>query len=252
MKLHSVQAAQTSTFEIDTPSMGLILSQIPEGAKIKVDLVTTNANDVNRIPEVTIEELMDIYCYLGLDHLRNHNVDGNYYERSPIILFSADGALPFDDDTKYKVTLSNLGGASFDVHNLDSAKLGTPFLIKRGEVRSTIAERTENYLNVDFLLFSGATEPTKLTFLVNDLMADGKPKARKVEISKEQLGAYKDSFEVSKLDTSGAAGYSNGLVSLGYPIDALDAITIHHDTGAGEDLKYLTVDYKATQTRLVK
>ncbi|WP_424989037.1 hypothetical protein [Flagellimonas sp.] len=251
MKLLSVNAAQTATFEIDTPSQGLIFSELPFGAKIKVDLVTANSNDVNRIPEVAIEELMDIYCYLGLDHLRNVDNVQSKYIRSPLVLFSADGVLPFDDDTKYKVTLTNLGGATFDIFNMDNSRLGTPMMVKRGEVRSTISERTENYLNVDFLLFSGATEPTKLTFLTNDLRADGTTQARKVEVSREQMAAYKHSFEVSKYDDATGL-YSNGLVSIGYPIDQLDAITIHHDTAAGEDLKYLTVDYKATQTRLLK
>ncbi|MBO0356296.1 hypothetical protein GO009_02450 [Muricauda sp. TY007] len=251
MKLHSVQAAQTSTFEIDTPSMGLIFEEIPAGAKIKVDLVTSNANDVNRIPEITIEELLDIYCYLGLDHVRNYDMGNDAWTENPLVLFSADGVLPFDDDTKYKVTLSNLGGASFDIFNLDSAKLGTPMVIKKGEVRSTVSERTENYLNVDFLLFSGDTNPEKLTFLVNDLIADGSTQARKVEVSFEQMRAYQRSFEASMYNL-GNQTYSNGVYNIGYPIDQLDAVTIHHDTGASEDLNYLTVDYKATQTRLLK
>lgn len=245
MKLASADNANELVFEIDVPSQGLIFGDgLPLGAKIKVDLISTNANDVNRIPEIDISDLFDINTYLGFDNMRSYNATDSVYQNSPIVLFSANGVLLFDDDIKYKVSLTNLGGATFDVINLDSSRVGSPIVIKKAEVRATQPEKTENYGNVDFLLFNGDHSPTKLTHLVNDgLGKDGKEKYRKVEISLAQMEAYRKSFELSEFETV-AEEYGNGVSNLGFPINQLDAITLHHDTSLDEDMSYLTVDYR--------
>ncbi|THV57087.1 hypothetical protein EZV76_15840 [Flagellimonas alvinocaridis] len=244
MKLASANAANELTFEVDIPSQGLIFSNgFPTGATVKVDLVTANANDVNRIPEVAYSHIFDLNTYLGLDRFRSYSAGTSTYQNSPLLFFSASGVLLFDDDTKYKVTLTNLGGATFDVYNMDNAKMGEPIVIKKAELRSTQAERTENYEHVDFLLFNGDHTPDKITYLVSDGLGNGQKKVRKVEISAEQMRAYKNSFELSQLEVDDTA-YSNGVGQQGFPIEELDAITIHHDTSLDEDMAYLTVDYK--------
>ncbi|MGX1930207.1 hypothetical protein [Flagellimonas sp. 2504JD4-2] len=244
MKLASAAAANELVFEVDVPSQGLILvGDIPSECKVKVDLITSNANDVNRIPEVYIEDLLDINTYIGADSVRTWDDNNAVHQNYPLILFSAGGVLLFDDDTKYKVTFTELGGATFDVHNLDNSKLGVPMVVKKAEVKQTQAERTENYGNVDFLLFNGDHSPTKLTHLVNDNVGvNGAPKVRKVEIDEEQIKAYHASFEASQRATVGGL-FSNGVGSYGFPIDQLDALTLHHDTSLNEDMSYLTVDY---------
>ena len=244
MKLASAVAANELVFEIDEPSQGLIFSDgLKLGTTIKVDLITSNANDVNRIPEIPITDLFEINAYLGLDHTQNYDRTASVFVNAPLVFFSASGVLPFDDDTKYKVTLSNLGAATFDVFNMDNSKLGVPMVIKKAEVKSTQAERTEMYKNIDLLYFNGGTEPTKMTYLVDDITADGAKRVRKVDISIEQMNAYKNAFEASYYEVTDQQ-YSNGMQFIGFPIDQLEAVTLHHDTSEGEDLKYLTVDYK--------
>lgn len=245
MKLASANNANELVFEVDIPSQGLIFGDgLPLGAKIKVDLVTSNDNDVNRIPEMEISDLFDINTYLGFDHLRSFSAVDQYYVNSPLVLFSASGVLPFDDDTKYKVSLTNLGGATFDVHNMDSSRLGTPIVIKKAELKATQAERTEKYGDIDFLLFNGDHTPTKLTYLVPDgLGAAGKQQFRKVEISLAQMEAFRQSFELSELEV-GADDYSNGVVKVGFPIEQLNSLTLHHDTSLNQDMSYLTVDFR--------
>ena len=244
MILASADNVGELVFEVDVPSQGLIFGNgLPIGAKIKVDLVTANANDVNRIPEVDVSDLFDINAYLGLDNMRSYSDGLQVYVNTPLIFFSANGVLFFDDDTKYKVSLSNLDGATFDVYNMDNSKLGVPMVVKKAELKSTQAERTENYGNVDFLLFNGDHSPAKLTHLVSDVSANGRNKVRKVEIAIEQVQAYQSSFELSQLEVNDTA-YSNGIKNLGFPIDQLEAITLHHDTALDEDMSYLTVDYR--------
>ncbi len=245
MKLASVNAADSIVFEVDIPSQGMIFSDgLPLDARIKVDLVTTSANDVNRIPEMDISDLFDINIYIGVDKLRTVHSTNSEYQNSPLVLFSTSGVLLFDDDVKYKVSLSNLNGATFDIFNLDSSKLGVPMVVKKAELKLTQAERTENYGNIDLLLFNGAHSPTKLTYLVNDnVLIDGKRRVRKIEISAKQIEAYHESFELTGFD-SDTGEYSNGITKLGFPIDQLDAITLHHDTALNEDMSYLTVDYR--------
>ncbi|WP_108425879.1 hypothetical protein [Flagellimonas amoyensis] len=250
MKLASAVAANSLVFEVDVPSQGLLFGDdLPEGAKIKVDLIQPNANDVNRIPELPIVDIFDINNYLGFDGIINKDVAGGLFKNYPVVIFAHNGVLPFDDDVKYKVTLTELDGATFDVFNIDNQNLAsTPVVIKKAEVKQTTAEKMEHYKDVDFLLFNGATDPTKLSFLVNDRNADGTIKVRKVEISHEQMSAYMAKHEITQYDTIDGI-YSNGLTSLGFPISELDAITIHHDTAENEDLKYLTVDYKLPSER---
>ncbi len=245
MKLASAVAANTLTFEVTEPSQGLLFGNgLPLGAKIKVDLVTTNSNDVNRIPEMNIADLFDLNRYLGWDNVISYDATNSVYKNSPLVIFSASGVLVFDDDTKYKVTLSNLGGATFDVFNLDNSRLGIPVIIKKAEVKATQAEKSENYGDIDFLLFNGGHVPTKITHLVSDGMGtDGKPKFRKVEISLEQMEAFRQAFELSQFETV-AEEYSNGVVKVGYPLEQLETITLHHDTSLNEDMTYLTVDFR--------
>ena len=245
MKLASANNANELIFEVDIPSQGLIFGNgLPLNTRIKVDLVTTNSNDVNRIPEMSIADLFDINTYLGFDRMRSYDALNSVYVNAPLVLFAATGVLLFDDDTKYKVSLTNLGGATFDVFNMDSSRLGTPIVIKKAELKLTQAERTENYGDIDFLLFNGLHVPTKMTYLQPDgIGKDGKQQFRKVEIALEQMEAFRQAFELSQFEI-GAEEYSNGVVKVGFPIEQLNSVTLHHDTSLNEDMSYLTVDYR--------
>ncbi len=244
MKLAEAVAANTLVFDVEVPSQGLILGAgVPTDAKIKVDLVQKDQNDVTRIPELPLQDVFDINRYLGFDKvLAFSTLDGEFTQRN-LVFFSASGVLVLDEDTKYRVTLSNLGGSSFEVHNVDNARLGMPLVIKKSEVRGTQSEKLFNFLDVDFLLFNGAHEPEKLTYLVNDKTAKG-AQTRKVEVSNEQMQALKQAHEFSGVDSDDGS-ISNTVQSIGFPISKIDALTVHHDASLETDMTFLTVDYTA-------
>ncbi|MEQ8220326.1 MAG: hypothetical protein RH981_18975 [Arenibacter sp.] len=238
MLLQKIQNSETGSFIVDVPSQGLIIKGIDRSAKIKIDLVTSNSNDVNRLPEMSIETAVNISLAIAKrSAVISENAD--VYSEA-LILFSAGGVLPFDDDTKYKVTLTDLGATSdVEFHNLDSSALGLPVVVKKAEVRSTQTEKTENYKEVDLLVFDDVL-PLRLTHLVDDSRGSARePKFRKVEISPEQINAYSKSFR-AVIDKAGTITY--GLTVDVFPISQLNALTFHHDTSLDEDLIYYTVN----------
>ncbi|OQD41498.1 hypothetical protein BUL40_15585 [Croceivirga radicis] len=245
MKLVSVSGSDTSvTFEIDEPSQGLIFNDgFPFDGKIKVDKISASANDVNIIPEMAIVDLIDIQAYLGLDSTVNTDADKSEFVRNLVVFFSASGVLSFDDDNKYKVTLSNLGTSAFDVINMDNSAVGTPIIIQKGELKGTNSEKTENYSDVDLLYFNGKHEPTKMSYIVADGFVNGVEQVRKVNIDVAQMEAYKRSFEASRYEVTTKL-YSNGVGHIGFPVNQLKNVTIHHDISLDEDMTYLTVKYK--------
>jgi hypothetical protein len=159
-----------------------------------------------------------------------------------LILFSKNGVVALDDDTRYKVTITGAATANaIEVHNLDNSRIGQPIIVQKGEVRGTQTEKTENYPNVDLLCFDDIL-PLRLTHLVDDSQGRTELKRfRKVEISTAQMSLFGDSLRIVS-DDNGT--FTTGLDAHLFPISQINALTIHHDTSLNSDLLYYTVDFQ--------
>src|SRR5688572_10314397 len=119
MKLFELKGQEKQVLDIERNSMGLLFDYITKTAKIKIDRVENNANDVNVIPEIQVGLLAEILHQI---------TDGAYVVKEDSfnqivnfeLLFSRAGVLRLDEDNKYRVTLTGLDSekeAPFNVYN---------------------------------------------------------------------------------------------------------------------------------------
>lgn len=240
MKLFELKGQEKQVLDIERNSMGLLFDYITKTAKIKIDRVENNANDVNVIPEIQVGLLAEILHQI---------TDGAYVVKEDSfnqivnfeLLFSRAGVLRLDEDNKYRVTLTGLDSekeAPFNVYNLDHSGLGRAIKISKAEVKSTLSEKETNIVGVDFLYFPNVA-PYKVTHLVKERFK-GKEITRKVDLGIEQIRLR--SFKLATQTGSNVASLYYTWTKPVLPVSGLDTVTIHHDTSLEEDLIYFQVD----------
>lgn len=177
--LKSFSTVSTS-FEIDEPSAGIWLLNIPKDATIKINRLDKQG-DVNIFPELSIEACVNLFSQLSETYPFYKLSSGNYDVAK--IPFSTMGILDFNDDTRYEVTIDgNTDTNEVEIYNHDSGVGGNPIKIQRLKIDGDLTEKTIDVSETEFLFFPNGL-PEKVEYFVFKSLDEN----RKVTISKKQM-----------------------------------------------------------------
>lgn len=219
MLLKTISATGSDVVKIEDYSKGIVLKNIRRDSAIKVDLVSTNGEDRNVMPQMEIGVYADLFTSLTPREQINQT-DGTAYV-SIYIPFSLAGALAFNEDFYLNVSLTALNNRTIEVHNVDDVSVA-PFermlQVDRHDIKASLSEKkidTSGYA----MAFFPNEEPTKLeTYDQN----------RKVTFGSQQIAMFNgENRIVERVDNGGTISFVLGTSNISFPVLYSDEVTVH-------------------------
>ena len=221
--LKTISGTGSDVFEIEEVSKGITFKNIRKDSTIKVDLVSTNGEDRNVFPQLTLAQYADLFTSL-LPREQVNQSDGTAY-KSIYIPFSLVGALPFTEDYKLKISLGNLNNRTIEVHNNDDmylADFSRLIQVDRHDIKASRSEMKVSVSPYAFAFFPNE-EPTKIE------MYD---QGRKVTFGAEQIARFNLENRITEQieNPADTFAYVLGTENIAFPVLNAREVTIHKDT----------------------